>query len=51
MKYVIGIDCGTTNVKAVAYDEKGNELAKSSVSNIVINNGILNEQDIMSFLH
>lgn len=46
MKYVIGIDCGTTNVKAVAYDEKGNELAKSSVSNIVINNGILNEQDM-----
>lgn len=48
MRYVIGIDCGTTNVKAVAYDEKGNEICKSSVSNSVINNGIRNEQDMLA---
>lgn len=43
---VIGIDCGTTNVKVVAYDAKGNEIARNSVSNEVINNGVCNEQDM-----
>ncbi|MCF0238420.1 MAG: carbohydrate kinase [Sphaerochaetaceae bacterium] len=46
-KYVIGVDCGTTNVKAVAYNLIGDEVSVSSSPNQVIQyNGICNEQDM-----
>ncbi|MDT3993908.1 FGGY family carbohydrate kinase, partial [Mammaliicoccus fleurettii] len=31
MKYMIGIDIGTTSTKAVIYDEEGNFLNKHSI--------------------
>ena len=34
MKYVIGIDAGTTNVKSVLFDLEGNELYTESVPNL-----------------
>ena len=47
MKYVIGIDCGTTNIKAVLFDENGNEVKLVSRENEVIENGPgLSEQDM-----
>ncbi|MEO8584505.1 MAG: gluconokinase [Flavitalea sp.] len=33
MRYILGIDIGTTNTKAVSYSEKGNLLAHANVSN------------------
>ena len=36
MKYLIGIDAGTTNVKAVLFDEKGSEIGTASRENETI---------------
>lgn len=33
MKYVVGVDCGTTNVKSVLFDESGSEVLVKSQSN------------------
>ena len=42
----IGIDCGTTNVKAVLYDQNGDEVGIFSRKNDVIVNGPESEQDM-----
>jgi gluconokinase len=34
MKYILGIDIGTSNTKAIAYSEKGNVLAHTNVANV-----------------
>ncbi|MDR2478039.1 MAG: carbohydrate kinase [Treponema sp.] len=45
-QYIIGIDCGTTSVKALAYDEQGNEICAVDRGNEVISSGVCNEQDM-----
>ena len=30
-RYIIGIDSGTTGIKAVLFDEQGNEIAKRGI--------------------
>ncbi len=45
-KYIIGIDAGTTNVKALIYDLQGNEIASSVIDNEVYVDGVLSEQDM-----
>lgn len=50
MKYVIGIDAGTTNVKSVLFDLEGNELCTESVPNLpyyLPNNEIEQDMDIV----
>lgn len=48
MKYILGIDVGTSNVKAVLFDECGNEVSVSSRESRTIN-GAANqvEQDML----
>lgn len=45
-RYLIGVDCGTTNVKAVLYDERGSELRVASRKNEVNAHGVCSEQDM-----
>ncbi len=45
-KYMIGVDCGTTNVKAVLFDTNGHELMTASRENCVIAKGNCMEQDM-----
>jgi len=45
-QYLLGIDAGTTNVKAVLYDLEGQEIAISSVANEVYTDGFFSEQDM-----
>lgn len=46
-KYIIGLDAGTTKVKAVLFDYAGHQLAESAVDNRVITrNGSWKEQDM-----
>lgn len=45
-KYMIGIDCGTTNVKAVVYDMGGREILSAARENKVMSQGIHMEQDM-----
>lgn len=45
-KYLIGIDAGTTNVKALIYDLQGNEIASSAVDNEVYADKMISEQDM-----
>lgn len=45
-RYLIGVDCGTTNVKALLYDEGGNELCGASRKNEVLTRGMCSEQDM-----
>ena len=44
--YLIGIDTGTTNVKALIYDLEGHEITSSSVDNEVYTDGAFSEQDM-----
>ncbi len=47
MKYILGIDVGTSNVKAVLFDENGNEACVSSEESLTINgSGNQVEQDM-----
>ncbi len=48
MKYLIGIDAGTTNVKAVLFDEEGNEVCVKSFADEVLRstNGNTAEKDM-----
>lgn len=47
MRYMIGIDAGTSNVKAVLFDEEGNEvLVKSKESHTYHDKGEESEQDM-----
>lgn len=39
MKYILGIDVGTSNVKAVLFDEHGNEVSVASRESKTINSG------------
>lgn len=46
MQYVLGMDCGTTNIKAVILGENGNKIAEASRPNQFISNGPgMQEQD------
>lgn len=46
-KYLIGIDAGTTKIKAVLFDRTGHQIAEAAADNRVINsNGSWNEQDM-----
>lgn len=46
-KYLIGIDAGTTKVKAVLFDRGGRQIAEEAADNRVIHsNGSWNEQDM-----
>lgn len=45
-RYMIGIDCGTTNVKAVVFDTFGNEILSAARENTVISKGNHMEQDM-----
>lgn len=46
-KYIIGLDAGTTKVKAVLFDFSGHQIADASDNNRVITrNGSWNEQDM-----
>ncbi|MBD5456874.1 MAG: carbohydrate kinase [Lachnospiraceae bacterium] len=45
-QYMIGIDCGTTNVKAVVFDTCGNEILSAARENTVISQGNHMEQDM-----
>jgi xylulokinase len=45
-KYIIGVDCGTTSVKALVYDEQGNEIFSANCKNEVVSTGVCNEQDM-----
>lgn len=48
MKYLIGLDLGTTNIKAVLFDVEGNELFVSSApTEVVSSNNTWNEQDMI----
>lgn len=44
--YIVGVDCGTTNVKAVLFDENGRELLNSLQANKVISSEGRMEQDM-----
>lgn len=46
MKYYIGIDAGTTNVKAVLFDEKGKEIKIESEDNHVYRDHVLSQQNM-----
>lgn len=49
MKYLIGIDLGTTNIKAVLFDLEGNELAVcNKPTELILSNGNWSEQDMNS---
>ena len=46
MKYLIGLDIGTSNVKAVLFDINGNELfVKDSPTEVIVTNGNWQEQE------
>lgn len=45
-KYLIGIDAGTTSIKAVLFDCDGMELNSNAVSNNVYSDGIISEQNM-----
>jgi len=48
MKYLIGLDVGTSNVKAVLFDLEGNEiLVKSEPTDVITFNGNWQEQDMI----
>lgn len=48
MKYLIGLDVGTSNVKAVLFDLEGNELAvKAEPTDVIVFNGNWQEQDMI----
>ena len=46
MKYFIGLDLGTTNIKAVVYDETGNEICDANAVNKVFSDGRKSEQNM-----
>ena len=47
MKYLIGLDLGTTNIKAVLFDTDGNELVvRNKPTNLIPSNGNWSEQDM-----
>ena len=50
-KYLIGIDTGTTNVKALLYDIDGQEVTCSSVDNEVYADNTCSEQDMNKLWH
>lgn len=51
MKYLIGLDIGTSNVKAVLFDIHGNELlVKDCPTEVIVTNGNWQEQDMMQVL-
>lgn len=45
-RYVVGVDCGTTNVKAVLFDENGREICQAYQKNPVISREGEMEQDM-----
>lgn len=48
MKYLIGLDVGTSNVKAVLFDLDGNEiLVRSQPTDVIVFNGNWQEQDMI----
>ncbi|SDY04842.1 FGGY-family carbohydrate kinase [Eubacterium barkeri] len=49
MKYLIGIDGGTTKTKAVLFDLQGKEINKIAVDNEIITNGDCKEMDMDNF--
>lgn len=50
MDYIMGIDVGTSNVKAVLFDEKGTEIQVASRVSETINDGGNNEEQDMTIV-
>ena len=50
MDYIMGIDVGTSNVKAVLFDEKGTEIQVASRVSETINDGGNNEEQDMTLV-